>query len=95
VRSGKKARAVHGKTKLTETEKGETDEEQSQEHVHNFFISRGLFTRNSSWQAKQSILRTSLMLDGYCVKMCKDFSANFGNKKTNWLLHHDNAPSHT
>jgi hypothetical protein len=27
---------VHGKSKLTETENGETDEEQSQEHVHNF-----------------------------------------------------------
>jgi hypothetical protein len=35
------------------------------------------------------------MLDDYCVKICKDFSANFGNKRINWLLHHDNAPSHT
>jgi hypothetical protein len=34
--SGKKAWTVHGKSKLTETVKGETDEEQSQAHAHNF-----------------------------------------------------------
>jgi hypothetical protein len=27
---------LNGKFKLTKTEKGETDEEQSQEHAHNF-----------------------------------------------------------
>jgi hypothetical protein len=26
--------------------------------------------------------------------MCEDFASKFGDKK-NWLLHHDNAPSHT
>jgi hypothetical protein len=26
----------NGKSKLTKTEKGETDKEQSQEHIHNF-----------------------------------------------------------
>jgi hypothetical protein len=25
--------------------------------------------------------------------MCEDFAPNFGDTK-NWLLHHDNAPSH-
>jgi hypothetical protein len=35
-RSGKKARAVHGKSKLTDTEKDETGEEQSQERAHHF-----------------------------------------------------------
>jgi hypothetical protein len=30
--------AVHGKFKLAKTEKGETGEEQSQEHVHHFDI---------------------------------------------------------
>jgi hypothetical protein len=34
--SGKKAWATHGYSKLTETEKGETGEDQSQEHAHNF-----------------------------------------------------------
>jgi hypothetical protein len=28
------------------------------------------------------------------LKICKDFVLNFGDKK-NWLLRHDNAPSHT
>jgi hypothetical protein len=31
---------------------------------------------------------------GDFVKKCEDFVPNFGDKK-NWLLHHDNAPSHT
>jgi hypothetical protein len=44
------------KFKLTETEKGETGEEQSQGNAHIFFLtSRELFTKDSSWQAKQSI----------------------------------------
>jgi hypothetical protein len=30
---------------------------------------------------------------GNWVKLCKDFVLNFGGK--NWLLHHDNTPSHT
>jgi hypothetical protein len=36
--------------------------------------SRGLFTKNSSWQAKQSVLHTTVTLYGYCMKMYKDFS---------------------
>jgi hypothetical protein len=28
------------------------------------------------------------------MKMCEDFALNFGDKK-NWLLHHNNALSHT
>jgi hypothetical protein len=35
-----------------QTEKGETGEEQSQALAHHFLTSRGLFTNNSSWQAK-------------------------------------------
>jgi hypothetical protein len=27
--------------------------------------------------------------------MCEDFVPNFGDKRQNWLLHHDNTPSHT
>jgi hypothetical protein len=33
---GKKVLAVHGKSKLAETEKGKTGEEQNEEFVHNF-----------------------------------------------------------
>jgi hypothetical protein len=40
-RSEKKARAIHGKSKLTETEKSETGEVQSQEHTHNFLWHHG------------------------------------------------------
>jgi hypothetical protein len=44
--------------------------------------SRGLFTNNSSWQAKQSIPHTTLMFYGDCVKMFEDFAPNFEDKRT-------------
>jgi hypothetical protein len=60
--------------------KGETGEEQSQEHAHNFFFtSKGLFTKNSSSEAKQSISHTTVTFHGDCVKMCEDFDSNFDN----------------
>jgi hypothetical protein len=40
-RSGKKARALNVKSKFTDTEKGKTGEEQSQEHTHNFLRNQG------------------------------------------------------
>jgi hypothetical protein len=44
-------------------------------------ISRGLFTKNSSWQAKQS-MHTTVTFYSDCVKMCEDFALNFGDKRT-------------
>jgi hypothetical protein len=40
----------------------------------------GLFTKNSSWQAKQSIANTTVTFYGDCVKTCLDLSQNFGGK---------------
>jgi hypothetical protein len=73
-----------GESKLTETEKGKTCEEQSQEHDHIFLWHHGdfFFTKNLSWQAKQSILHTTVMLYGDCMKMCEDFAPNFADKIT-------------
>jgi hypothetical protein len=66
------------KSKITETDKGETGEG----HAHNFSsTSRGLFTKNLSWQDKQSILHTALTFYGNCMKLCKDLSQNSGNKR--------------
>jgi hypothetical protein len=48
----------------------------------NSLTSRGLFTKNSSWQAEQSIPHTALTFCGYCKKICEDFSPNFGDKRT-------------
>jgi hypothetical protein len=44
--------------------------------------SRGLFTKNSSWQAKQSIPNITARFYGDCVKMCEDFAPKFGDKRT-------------
>jgi hypothetical protein len=64
------------KPKLTETENGETGEEQS----HNFIWHQG---RNSFSQAKQTIPHTPVTLYyGDCLKMRKDFALNFGDKRT-------------
>jgi hypothetical protein len=43
--------------------------------------SRGLFIKNSSWQAEQSSPHTTVMFYSDCVKMCEDFALNFGDKK--------------
>jgi hypothetical protein len=44
--------------------------------------SRGLFTKNLSWQAKQSIPHITVTFYGDCVKMYEDFVPNFGDKIT-------------
>jgi hypothetical protein len=44
-------------------------------------ISRGLFAKNSSWQAKQSIPHTDLMFHSYCMKMWEDFALDFGVRR--------------
>jgi hypothetical protein len=53
-------------------------EEESREHAHPFLTSRG----NSSWQAKQSFLHTTVTFYDDCMKMCEDFAPNFGDKGT-------------
>jgi hypothetical protein len=55
--------------------------------------SRGLFTRNSSWQVKQPIPHTAVTF-GW-VKMCEDFVPNSGDKRTGCCLmttHHITLP---
>jgi hypothetical protein len=47
-----------------------------------FFDIWGLFTKNSSWQFKQSAPHTTLMFYSDCVKMCEDFDPNFGDEGT-------------
>jgi hypothetical protein len=47
-----------------------------------FFDIKGIVTRNSSWQATQSILRTIMTFYGDCAKTCEDFILNFGDKRT-------------
>jgi hypothetical protein len=47
-----------------------------------FFDIKGIVKKNSYWQAKQSIPHTTVTFYSSCVKMCKDFSPNFGNRRT-------------
>jgi hypothetical protein len=44
--------------------------------------SRGLFTNNSPWQAKQPILHITVTFYSKCVKMCEDVAPNIGDKRT-------------
>jgi hypothetical protein len=39
-------------------------------------------SKNSSWQAKQLIPHTTVMFYVECLKMCKGFSPDFGDKRT-------------
>jgi hypothetical protein len=58
---------------------------------------RGLFAKNSFWQAKQSIPHTTMMFCGNCVKLCEDFALNFSNKTTGCCntTHHLTLLQHT
>jgi hypothetical protein len=79
---GKKAWALHGKSKLTETQKGRDRRKAKPGACSSFSLtSRRLFTNNSSWQAKQSIPHTTVTFYGDCMKMCEDFDLSFGNKR--------------
>jgi hypothetical protein len=53
----------HEKSKLTETEKGETGEEQSQEHAHHFDI-KGIVHKEFVMARQMSILDTTLTFMG-------------------------------
>jgi hypothetical protein len=41
-----------------------------------------MFAKNSSWQAKQSILHTTVTFYDNCVKMFEDFATNFDDKRS-------------
>jgi hypothetical protein len=50
------------------------------------FDIKGMFTNNSFWQAKQSVLRMTVMFYGNCMKMCEDLTPNFGDKRTGYCI---------
>jgi hypothetical protein len=46
-----------------------------------------LFTKNLSWQTKESMPHTTMIFYGACVKMCEDFEPNFSDKRTGcWIM---------
>jgi hypothetical protein len=70
----------------TKTKKGEAGEAKSRARWSFPLIPRGLFTKNSPWQAKQLVLHTTVMFYGDCVKMCQDFAPNFVDKITSYCI---------
>jgi hypothetical protein len=46
----------------------------------------GLFTKNSSWQAKQLVSNGSVMFYGDFMKVYEDFAPNFGDKRTGFWI---------
>jgi hypothetical protein len=66
------------KSKLTEAEKARRAKCKVKSMLIAFIsISRGLFTKNSPWQAKHSIPHTTVTFHGDFVEMCEDFAPNF------------------
>jgi hypothetical protein len=45
-----------------------------------------MFTKKLSWQATQSIPHTTVTFFGDFVKICEDFSPNFGNKISSFCI---------
>jgi hypothetical protein len=59
-----------------------------------FFISRGSFTKIQSWQAKQSVLHTTVTFFTAAAWNVRSLRPEIW-RQMDRLLHHDNAPSHT
>jgi hypothetical protein len=60
-----------------------------------FFDIKGLFTKNSSWQTKQSFPHITVTFLDDCMRTCEDFALNFFDKRTNCCItttHHLTLP---
>jgi hypothetical protein len=84
---------LNEKSKLTETKKGETGGDPSQECAHHLFNLKGIIHEEFIIADKTVNLPTTVTIYGECVKICQHITLNFGDE--NWLFHYDNALSHT
>jgi hypothetical protein len=53
---------------------------QDQKRQHSWW--RGMPTKNLYWHAKQSVPHTTVIFYGDCMKIWKDFTLNFGDKRS-------------
>jgi hypothetical protein len=51
-----------------------------------FFDIKVIVHKNSSWQAKQPIPHITVTFYRDCVKMCEDYAANFGDRRTGYYI---------
>jgi hypothetical protein len=58
-----------------------------------FFGAKGFFTKNSSWQAKQSFPHTTVSFYYDYVKMCEDFAPNFSDERTGCCITTPHRPT--
>jgi hypothetical protein len=60
------------------------NKEQNQEHAHNFPQQQGVYSQRtcSGRPVSQSVPLTTVMFYSDFMKMCKDFSLKFGDKRT-------------
>lgn len=73
------------KSNFTTTKKCETDKQKVKTTSSFSFTSRGLCTKKSFQQAKQST-ESSVMFFSNCIKICEDKAPNFGNKRTGYCI---------
>jgi hypothetical protein len=86
-RSGKKAWTVHGKSKLTKTEKARQVKSKVEERDHKFFDIKGTVH-------KEFVLAGQTVNSAYYCDVLLWLHENVW-RQMNWLLHHNNTPSHT
>jgi hypothetical protein len=84
--SGKKAWSVRGDRTHWDPRRWERWSAKSRVCSSFPLTSRGLFTKNSSWQAKQSNPHVTVTFYGDCVNMCEDFVPNFSAKKNGYCI---------
>jgi uncharacterized protein YecT (DUF1311 family) len=84
------------KVKTHRDRRNETGEEQSQEHAHTFFAAKGNCSK------KELVLAGQTVNSAYCGDILRRLHENVRRlrakllqRQKNFLLYHDNAPSHT
>jgi hypothetical protein len=91
---GEEAWAPNGKV---QTQQGQKRQDKRRACLSFSLTSRGFFSQNSSWQAKQPIPHTTITFYGNCLKMCEDFARTLATKEltlASWISTVSHFPFH-